>query len=62
MANSPAKNKNGQTTQYTYDELGNLLHVTLPNGAQLGPIAKLDVNGNLIAQFIYDNKPHPRTT
>ncbi|ASF48876.1 hypothetical protein CEK71_22000 [Methylovulum psychrotolerans] len=31
-----SKTKNGQTTQYAYDVLGNLKHVTLPDTTAIG--------------------------
>jgi RHS repeat-associated protein len=53
---------NGQTTRFTYDELGNLLNVTLPNGTLIEyvidglnrPVGK-KVGGNLIKGFLYQN-------
>jgi len=52
----------GQTTSYQYDELGNLIGVTLPNGTQIGylvdglnrRVGKI-VNGQVVQEFIYDD-------
>ena len=54
------KTENGQTTTYTYDELGNLTHVLLPNGTQIeylidGQNRRIGkkVNGVLVQGFLY---------
>jgi RHS repeat-associated protein len=50
-----------QTTSYTYDALGNLTHVTLPNGTAIDYIVDgtgnrigKKVNGTLVQGFLYD--------
>jgi RHS repeat-associated protein len=60
------KATNGQTTTYQYDELGNLLHVGLPDGTSIDylvdgenhRIAK-KVNGVLVEGFLYRNQLQP---
>ncbi len=54
------------TTQYQYDVLGNLTHVTLPNGTQLDYIVDgrnrrigKKVNGTLSQSFIYQGSLNP---
>lgn len=56
----------GQTTTYQYDELGNLTHVTLPNGTQIDYVIDAQnrrigkkVNGTLIQGFLYQNSLNP---
>lgn len=61
-----SKTANGQTTSYIYDELGNLLAVTLPNGTQIdyvidGQNRRIGkrVNGTLVQGFLYDGQLAP---
>ncbi|MBT9098540.1 PASTA domain-containing protein [Methylovulum psychrotolerans] len=61
-----SKTKNGQTTQYTYDVLGNLKHVTLPDTTAIGYLTDgqnrrigKTVNGVLVQGFLYQNQLNP---
>ncbi|MBX7149744.1 hypothetical protein K1X76_11785, partial [bacterium] len=54
------------TTSYTYDELGNLMHVILPNGDSIDYIIDgqnrrvgKKVNGTLVQGFLYQNQLEP---
>jgi RHS repeat-associated protein len=56
----------GQTTQYSYDVLGNLTHVTLPDATQIDYVIDgqdrrigKKVNGTLVQGFLYQNKLAP---
>jgi len=56
----------GNTSTYTYDPLGNLLGVTLPNGTQIEYIIDgqnrrvgKKVNGTLVQGFLYRNQLNP---
>nr|WP_232463846.1 RHS repeat-associated core domain-containing protein [Methylovulum psychrotolerans] len=61
-----SKTKNGQTTQYTYDVLGNLKHVTLPDTTAIDYLTDgqnrrigKTVNGVLVQGFLYQNQLNP---
>ncbi|MBN2383243.1 RHS repeat-associated core domain-containing protein [bacterium] len=60
------KTENGQTTSYTYDELGNLINVTLPDSTLIEYIIDATnrrigkkVNSTLTRKFLYDSQIHP---
>jgi RHS repeat-associated protein len=60
------KTNSGQTTNYQYDELGNLTAVTLPNGTQIAYLIDgrnrrigKKVNGTLAQGFLYQNGLRP---
>jgi len=55
-----------QTTSYSYDVLGNLIHVTLPNGTNIDYIVDganrrigKEVNGTLVQGFLYRDQFNP---
>jgi len=57
-----SKTVGGQTTSYTYDALGNLLHVTLPSGENIDYIVDGEnrrvgkkVNGTVTGAFVYQD-------
>jgi RHS repeat-associated protein len=61
-----SKTTGGQTTTYQYDALGNLLHVTLPNGTQIDYVVDgegrrigKEVNGALVQGFLYQDGLRP---
>jgi RHS repeat-associated protein len=61
-----SKTQGGQTTTYQYDALGNLLHVTLPNGTRIdylvdgqGRRIGKEVNGVLVQGFLYQDSLRP---
>ena len=61
-----AKIENGQTTQYTYDLLGNLTHVTLADGTTIDYVIDArsrrvgkKVNGVLVQGFLYQDQLEP---
>jgi RHS repeat-associated protein len=61
-----SKNFSGQITQYTYDVLGNLTHVTLPNATQIDYVIDgrnrrigKKANGALVQGFLYQNQLAP---
>jgi RHS repeat-associated protein len=61
-----SKTKNGQTTQYTYDVLGNLKHATLPDTTAIDYLTDgqnrrigKTVNGVLVQGFLYQNQLNP---
>ncbi len=61
-----SKTTGGQTTQYSYDALGNLLGVTLPNGTAItylvdGQNQRIGkrVNGVLVQGFLYESNLRP---
>ena len=61
-----SKTENGNTTTYTYDELGNLLQVTLPDGTQIEYLVDglnrrigKKVNGILVQGFLYQDDLKP---
>ncbi len=66
LSHSSTKTEGGQTTNYTYDELGNLTQVSLPNGTiidyvidgQHRRIGK-KVNGVLVQAFLYQDQLNP---
>ena len=60
------KSSGGQTTTYTYDELGNLLRVVLPSGIQIDYVIDgknrrigKKVNGTLVQGFLYQAQLKP---
>ncbi|MFC1850386.1 RHS repeat domain-containing protein [candidate division CSSED10-310 bacterium] len=60
------KTDNGQTTIYSYDVLGNLVSVTLPDGTLIEYVIDAanrrigkKVNGTLVQGFLYDNMLQP---
>ncbi|MDX1994026.1 MAG: RHS repeat-associated core domain-containing protein [bacterium] len=60
------RTENGQTTNYTYDVLGNLIGVSLPNGTQITYLIDTlnrrvgkQVNGTLVQGFIYQDGLEP---
>jgi RHS repeat-associated protein len=60
------KTSAGQTTQYSYDLLANLRHVTLPDGTRTDYITDgaghrigRTVNGTLVQGFLYDGSGRP---
>ncbi|MBI2877240.1 MAG: hypothetical protein HYY20_10190 [Candidatus Tectomicrobia bacterium] len=61
-----SKTAGGQTTTYRYDALGNLVSVTLPNGAQVEYVIDgmnrrvgKKVNGTLVQGFLYKDQLAP---
>jgi RHS repeat-associated protein len=61
-----SKTVNGQTTQYTYDVLGNLLRVDLPGGTVIEYLVDGEnrrvgkkINGTLQQGFLYDGQLRP---
>ncbi len=61
-----SKIRDGQTTTYQYDDLGNLIAVSLPNGTQLEYVVDgqnrrigKKVNGVLIQGFLYQDQLNP---
>ncbi|MBX3001211.1 MAG: hypothetical protein KF893_21995 [Caldilineaceae bacterium] len=61
-----SKTSGGQTTQYNYDALGNLLGVTMPNGTTVAYLVDGQnqrigkrVNGVLVQGFLYENNLRP---
>jgi len=57
-----SKTVGGQATSYTYDALGNLLHVTLPSGENIDYIVDGEnrrvgkkVNGTVTGAFVYQD-------
>jgi RHS repeat-associated protein len=61
-----SKTSGNQTTTYSYDLLGNLTHVTLPDGTSIdyiidgaGQRIGKKVNGTLVKGFLYDDQGRP---
>jgi RHS repeat-associated protein len=61
-----SKTQGGQTTTYQYDALGDLLHVTLPDGTRIdylvdgqGRRIGKEVNGVLVQGFLYQDSLRP---
>ena len=63
---SPDGYQTSETTAYTYDVLGNLVSVTLPDGTQIGYVIDgqnrrigKKVNGSLVQGFLYQDGLRP---
>ncbi len=61
-----SKTVGGQATSYQYDELGNLLHVALPDGTQIDYVIDgrnrrigKKINGTLVQGFLYESDLRP---
>src|SRR5439155_7492688 len=61
-----SKSNGSQTTTYQYDVLGNLRHVTLPDGTNIDYVIDgqnhrvgKKVNGTLMQGWLYGNQPNP---
>lgn len=61
-----SKTVGGQTTTHDYDELGNLLHVTLPGGVQMDYVIDgqnrrigKKIGGSLVQGFLYQDQLRP---